>query len=134
LLSDCSQRGGDKNIERYWINGVFTPADWSCYGYAIIPTSNGIEGWNGRLWKVAKKYFDIYMLANTLYDDATKALRDMDRPESNYTKAAQKRVEANIQAAYDTYATSTPPMDTLITLTKATEKACYYKRSTQADI
>ena len=74
------------------------------------------------------------MLANTLYDDATKALRDMDRPESNYTKAAQKRVEANIQAAYDTYTTSTPPMDTLITLTKATEKACYYKRSPQADI
>ena len=35
-------------MERYWVDGVFTPEDWSCYGYDIR-TNNEIECWNGRL-------------------------------------------------------------------------------------
>ena len=70
-------------VERYWINGVFTPADWSCYGYDIR-TNNEIESWNGKLWiKADRKALNIYLLAQLLFQDATRALRDMHRKESN---------------------------------------------------
>ena len=118
-------------VKRYWVDGVFTPEDWSCYGYDIR-TNNEIECWNGRLWKEAKtKAQNIYNLANLLYKDATKALRDMHRLESKYTKASQKRIEAKIQAAYTDYMNGTKPLDTLISLAKATEKVCYYERRSQ---
>ena len=53
------------------------------------------------------------------YLHAIEPLRDMHQQESKYTKAAQKRVDANIQAAYDAYKNGTKLMDTLA---KATEK------------
>ena len=67
------------------------------------------------------------------YRDATKALRDIPRIGSNYTKSSQKRVEAKIQAAYDDYVNGTKPLDTLITLAKATEKVCFYQRDQEGN-
>ena len=55
----------------------------------------------------------------------------MHRLESKYTKASQKKIEAKIQAAYDDYTNGTKPLDTLISLTNATEKVCYYERRSQ---
>ena len=39
-LKQLSRRGGNESVnklmeymERYWINGIFTPEDWPCYGH-----------------------------------------------------------------------------------------------------
>ena len=106
--------------QHYWMNGPFTPDDWSCYG-EDIRTNNEIECWNGKLWIEAKqRALNIYKLAKLLHNDATRALHDMHRKESNYTKASTKRAAAKIK-------------DIWLELGQVSESACNDVRGNQAE-
>ena len=120
-------------VQNYWMNGPFIPDDWSCYG-EDIRTNNEIECWNGKLWIEAKqRALNIYKLAKLLHNDATRALHDMHRKESNYVKASTKRAAAKIKDIWHEYVCTKNHMDTLKKLAQVSDSVCNYVRGNQAE-
>ena len=137
-LKQAAGRAGNESVDKlmdyvqsYWINGPFTPEDWTCYGQDIR-TNNEIECWNGKLWIEANyKPLNIYQLSDLLHTDASRALRNMHRKESNYTKPTAKRTAAKIRKCLLEYVGGKSAMDTLKKLAQDSEALCHYVRPNQ---